>query len=86
MVKNEGVAIEKLILDVGGKKVELTVDQAKRLHGALAEMFGAKVEKHEHHHHDHDYPWTWPYRRLIWSSDSIKATFDAGTKTVNCSV
>lgn len=35
--------IKKIVLDLGGKEVELTVKQAKALHGLLDEMYGEKM-------------------------------------------
>ena len=34
--------IKKIVLGLGKKDIELTVDQAKKLHGLLDEMFGKK--------------------------------------------
>ena len=41
--KSSVAVLEKLILDIGGKKIELTKEQAKALHEALGELFGVKV-------------------------------------------
>ena len=51
--------IKKIILDLGGKEVELTTGQAKKLKEALDEMFGKEIVKEIHHY---DY-WQWyPYK------------------------
>lgn len=86
MSKDESVAIERLVLDVGGKKVELTVDQAKRLHGALAELFADKsrVERHDHYH---DWPWKWtnslPYYQC---SNGMNMRYDSKDSTLSCNL
>ena len=35
--------IKKIVLDLGGKEIALTLEQAKTLFGALNEMFGSKT-------------------------------------------
>lgn len=59
--------IKRIELDLDGKRVSLTPQQARNLKVALEELFGAKeVVREEHHHHD-SYPWyapnypVWPY-------------------------
>lgn len=84
MAKSDGVAIERLVLDVGGKKVELSVEQARRLHSALAELFAEKEAKHVHHH---DYPWVWPYPRVTWqSTNGLQFKVDSNSSTLSCNV
>ena len=53
-------AIKKIVLDLGGKEVTLTPEQAKNLKTALDELFGKQVVK-EIHHHDHYQPYYWWY-------------------------
>lgn len=61
--------IKKLVLQLGDKEVELTLDEAKKLHEALNEMFEQKVVTVERHHYG--YPWRWtPY----WYSDTYTVT------------
>lgn len=84
MSKNDAT-IERMILDVGGKKIELTTDQAKKLHAALDELFGAKdcpspiyIERD---------PWRWPYRRYeITYGTGVNAKFDRSSGTLSCAV
>ena len=42
MPKDKAI-IKKIILDLGDKEIELTVEQAKKLTTALDEMFGEKI-------------------------------------------
>ena len=65
--------IKKIELDLGGKKVSLTPEQAKNLKAALDELFGKEVirEIHEIHEHHDDYPWSLPvppYQPIWWST------------------
>lgn len=41
--QESSAVIESLILDLGGKRVDLTIGQAKKLFGALDELFGEKT-------------------------------------------
>lgn len=45
-----------------GKKIKLTLAEAKELYDQLEDLFGVEVEV-EHHYHDHPYVWKQPY---IW--------------------
>jgi hypothetical protein len=67
--------IKKIELDLGGKKVSLTPEQAKNLKAALDELFGKQVvrEVHEHHHHDYTYPITYP-RPYCWEWQPYRIT------------
>lgn len=65
--------IEKVVLNVEGEKISLSVEQAKKLKTLLDELFGKEiiynkevVEKH--HYHDWYYK---PYQ--IWSGNSTRA-------------
>jgi hypothetical protein len=61
--------IKKIELDLGGKTVNLTPEQAKNLKEALDELFGKTIIKEIHEYHDPYYwKWTQPY----------KVTFDTG--------
>lgn len=43
----EKIKIEKIIVDLGGEKVELTLDQARKLNEILGEMFDEKTAVHQ---------------------------------------
>ena len=52
------VKISKLVLDIEGKKIELTIKQAHALQDVLNETFGEDtVVVHEHYDR---YPWQYP--------------------------
>lgn len=53
--------ITKIVVQIGKKDHTLTIEEAKRLHAALGDLFGNKmVVKHEHHHHERPrYYWGW---------------------------
>lgn len=77
--------IKKIELDLGGKRVSLTLEQAKKLKSALDELFGAKVEKKYISYPIEPYRprrWDWerPYR-LDW-----KESYYTTTSGVTCSV
>jgi len=54
------VKITSLELELGKKKVSLTIGEARKLKNALDELFATKVIHEEHHHHD--YPNYWWYK------------------------
>lgn len=58
------VKIEKMVLNIDGEMVSLSMDQAKKLKGILDELFGKEIVKEivreEHHHHHKDW-WYYPY-------------------------
>lgn len=61
--KKEEVKIEKMVLNIDGEKVSLTMAQAKKLKEMLNELFGREVVKEvveKHHYHD------WYYRPYYW--------------------
>ena len=79
--------IKKIVLDLGGKEVELSVDQAKKLYDLLGEMYGEKVvvmpscpiiiERSRPY-------WTW--EGPIWTSDGYQITYTATDQTAYCSI
>ncbi len=54
------IAIKKVVLNLGGKEISLTIEQAKKLKGSLEELFGKEIIKEVIH--DHHYDWHWRYR------------------------
>ena len=79
-------AIKKIVLDLGGKEVTLTPEQAKNLKTALDDLFGKEIVKEIHHHDYQPYHWYWdhvPYYQQpqrfiptdpIWCSSSSGMT------------
>ena len=68
--------IKKIELDIDGKVVRLTPEQAKKLKSALDELFGKKVEK-EYVPYPQPYPvipwrriWAWDYRPTYYTTTS----------------
>ena len=43
MSKNDDARIEKIVLDLGGEKVSLSVEQVQKLRTILNELFGQQV-------------------------------------------
>ena len=67
MEKDKEVKIEKMVLNIEGEKVSLSMDQAKKLKKILDELFGKDVIREvvkEHHYRDwyyQPYKWNYPY-------------------------
>lgn len=68
-------SISKIVVEVGGKKVELTLDEAKELGSILGEMFGLNL------HYAPSFPivypvpiWVqpnrYPYYTITWDGDN----------------
>ena len=71
-----GQIIKAVKLDLDGKEVDLTIEQAKKLRAALNELFGEKVVKEVVHQYPYqlvplDYGNTWPapWWQTTWTSD-----------------
>ncbi len=87
MEKNKDVKIEKMVLNIEGEKISLTVDQAKRLKALLEELFGKEIIKEvvEKHHYHSD----WYYRPLqIYSASAVPDNnkFYCSNNTLNLTV
>lgn len=77
MTDKTGVSIDKITLKIGETKVAVTMDQAKKLHAALSEMFGVKETVKHEYHNIYDKPWNWPWSRPFYSyGGSLSATND----------
>ena len=86
--------IKKIVLQLGKKEVELTVEECKKLKEVLSEMFGKDVVK-EIHHHDY-YKWYWqhpvtyytnqtsPLANQIYCSNTASISMDGST--LKCSM
>lgn len=57
---DEKMEISKIVVKMGKKEVDLSVEDARKLFRLLEEMFGEKIV-----HHDHYYPY-WRYPSLTW--------------------
>lgn len=71
-VEASEVVIKKVVLKIGDKELSLSIEDAKKLHEVLAELFKEpqvvkEVVKEEHHHYP-SYPVypTWPYTGPVW--------------------
>lgn len=68
MEKEKEVKIEKMVLNIEGEKVSLSMDQAKKLNKILDELFGKEVVREvikENHYHDY---WYRPFNTYVNSS------------------
>lgn len=73
------VSIQSIKILMGKKEVELSIEEAKKLHKALAEIFQEKIVEKTIHHYDYYRHYDW--NRFYVSSQPQK--FDFGT--VYCS-
>ena len=82
------IKIEKMVLNIDGEKVNLSMEQAKKLKKILDELFGKEVEVvKEHHYHDNWYtkPYYWKntwdtgidkkFGDIVWCADSKSIEF-----------
>lgn len=80
--ESEGIKIEKMVLNIDGEKVSLSMEQAKKLKVILDELFGKEIVKEvvreNHHYHD------WYSKPYYWSN-TIPAFPSWGLGTVLCS-
>lgn len=89
--KESEVKIDKMTLNIDGEKVNLTIEQAKKLKKVLDELFGKEiikeVVKEVEHHHYRDWYWNQPYVSLQESSGGTKylpdVVYCADMKTLN---
>ena len=95
--KTEKAEIKKIVLDLGGVEVGLTLEQAKNLYEILHEMFGAKSTYVHPTYWPIYYPDpatsypSWSYTEDTWHSSScnsfvIKANYNSETETVTFKV
>ena len=80
MEKNDKTEIKKIVLNLQGKEVSLTVEQAKKLKDLLSEMFGRDVVKEVHYHDSTMRWWQPPYPN--WSS----VEYTVSNNTLSCSL
>jgi len=85
MEKQKEVKIEKMILNIEGEKVTLTIEQAKKLKEILNELFGKEVIKEiveKHHYHDWNYyPQRWTCTTSI-PSNTLPVFYCSDTKSL----
>lgn len=85
--KDKEIKITNVVLQIGGKTIELSVEDAKKLRDALSDLFQKEVVREEHHHHDyHRYPWWWGYSRSTYASSNAKFSMNAQSNTLQCMV
>lgn len=66
------VSVKKVVLDLGGKEVTLTLKEAKALRDALDELFETKRIIEHRDHWVYPYHDPWPYHRpyVTWTGKS----------------
>ena len=79
MDKSKGTVVKKIVLQVRGKEISLTVEEAKELKQILADMFGKEVIIHER-----TYPWLpWPYINIPYTVWGVTTSTTTETITTN---
>ena len=63
-MKEKEIEITKVVLKLGAREVELTVDEARKLKSALDGLFKEKEIVREVHHHDY---WRWYWNQPIYN-------------------
>ena len=80
MNKEKEVKIEKMVLNIDGEKVSLSMEQAKKLKGILDDLFGKEIIREvikEHHYHD------WYYKPYKWNYPDITYYGNTGIANTN---
>ena len=78
---SKDVEIKKMVIKMGKKDVDLSIDEAKKLHEALDTLFGKKEV--------YSYPyWDWRWDRdVVYCNNSTSTLeFTADCNTVTCSL
>lgn len=82
------VQVKKLVIELNGAEVELTMAQARELRAALNEIFGEDVRREvvrEPIVIPYREPWTWPYRRPYWlAASGTKFRLSDNSEMVRC--
>lgn len=84
--------IKKIVLQVEGKEVILTVEGAKKLKSLLNNLFGndiikeIKIIERDHYHPVPYNPWKWDYIKPNWICDTGSVKYVADKHQVMCCV
>ena len=57
---NKEVSIKKVVLSIGKKEIELTVEEARQLKDSLDQVFGKEVVRETIIERRIDWQWIWP--------------------------
>lgn len=80
MKEEKEVKIEKMVLNIEGEKVSLSMEQAKKLKKILDDLFGKEIIKEvtkEHHYHDWYYrPWNTFVNSPSWKDNIVYCSAD----------
>ena len=70
--------IKKIVLDLNGKEIELTIEQAKRLNSLLGDQPPIIIERQRPY---------WDYPQVTWAvSDKFTASYSAENQTMSISL
>jgi hypothetical protein len=80
MKEEKEIKIEKMVLNIEGEKVSLSIEQAKKLKKILDELFGKEIVKEVVHEHHYGW-WYRPYYPNVptwWNSGTVYCSSIAG--------
>jgi hypothetical protein len=77
--------IKKFVIQLGDKEVTLTMDQAKKLHESLDELFGSKTVV-EYRDVYPRYPWRWINVSPRWDWNGTTMKYLTSSSTIKCKV
>ena len=84
MTKTQETEIKRVVLNLGGKEISLTIEQCKKLKDVLNDMFGKEIIKEVIVDHRHHYDW-W-YSRPYYSTTILSADVKYDKNIVYCSL
>lgn len=76
-MKSKSVKVSKIVINIGGQDIPLTVEQARELQEALAETLGGHTEHHYHYPERPDYR-PWKYWTVLDSTGTTAGSSDIG--------
>ena len=76
--------LAKIVIEVSGKKIEFTPEEAKELKMILADMFGGErtVYVNQYPNHGWNWPWYWSGKTWCYNGSSLGSNLQGGT--MNC--
>ena len=92
MAKVKEVGIKKVVIQMGDKEVPLTVEDAKKLHVVLDELFGKEVpyptfpSYPTYPSYPNWYPWRWQDNVVYCNDNSSTLHFTETTNTAFCCI
>jgi hypothetical protein len=87
MDKNKEIKIEKMVLNIEGEKINLTIEQAKKLKDVLDELFKKEIIREVVHEHHHDWWWkSYPQYTVGTQKNPLDNQIYCAGNTVNLTI